>query len=685
MRPTLHVFILALLPVLFCQSGFGQTPTLTWDASQDLNGDSQWPAVEDPTRAWTLAGPAVAEFGDSEFPSAGVWFNSLSGTQGSLDGLGGSMQNVTWELVFRPGDLTGNHVLFETGGNGDGSVFVLQGSILEFRVQDANTAEQRIIATHTFAAGDESKFHHVVAAVTLGAAGANNVDLFVNAGAPVASLGATGALNDWAGGDAAGLGRVNGGIPTGQTGFDAFTGDVALLRYYQNIVMTEAQVQAKFDELSAGVLDDDDDGLPDFWEMQFFNNLDSGPDDDNDGDTLNNEDELAAGTDPSEADTDGDTIEDADELNAVPPTSPTLADTDGDGLDDAEEQALSTDPTDADSDDDGFGDGLEVAHGFDPDDGNDPQVGSGPTVVWVSENTDGSSPPSPDDSGWTELLALYGYVVERRDIRDLDVNQAALDEMNAADLVIVSRDTNSGNYSNTPAEVTAWNTTLTTPLIQLSPYITRSNRWLWYNSTTLPLAGSSEIAVTEIGHPIFRGIELDENDQFTIVQADLGEDVNVAGSLDAGNGTVIATDPTNGNVWISHWEEGVEFYTGSGQTAGGSRMFFGAGVFDNNPKGGENFTFDGEIAFLNAVGFMLGNSGPALRIEEFEYDQASQEFTLTWNSKEGADYGVFYSTDLITFDADIDDSILSQGETTSITFDHPPVETTDLFFRVIEN
>ena len=44
------------------------------------------------------------------------------------------------------------------------------------------------------------------------------------------------------------IGRLNGGIPTGQTGFDAFTGDIALLRYYQGTVMSQAQVQAKFDE-----------------------------------------------------------------------------------------------------------------------------------------------------------------------------------------------------------------------------------------------------------------------------------------------------------------------------------------------------------------------------------------------------------------------------------------------------
>ena len=675
--------------IIFLQSLFfsplllGQVPTLTWDASQDFNGDTQWPSSEDPSRVWSFAAPAVAEFGDTEFPGAGVWFNSVSGTQASLDGLGGSTQNVTWELIFRPVDFTGNHVIFETGGNGDGSAFVLQGSVLEFRVQDAALDEQRIIATHTFGAGDEAKFHHVVAAVTLGAGGVNQVELYVNAGPPVASLGATGALNDWAGSDGAALGRVSGTIPTGQTGFDAFAGDISLLRYYQNVVMTQAQVQAKFDELSSGVLDSEPDGLPDFWEMQFFGNLDSGPDDDNDNDNLTNAEELTAGTSPVLQDSDNDTINDDVELSSVPPTSPIKADTDDDGLDDAEEIALGTDPTDPDSDNDGFDDGLEVAHGFDPDDGNDPVVGTGPTIIWVTENTDASDAPSPDDLGWTKLLELYSYDVQRRDIRDLDVNQVALDEMNAADLVIISRDTNSGNYNTTPAEVTAWNTSLTKPLIHMSPFITRSNRWLWFNSTTLPLASSNEIAASDPAHPIFSGIPLDDVDQFTIIDA---EDVNLAGAIDAGNGTVLATDPGNGNVWISYWEEGVEFYTGSGQTTGAPRLFFGAGVVDNNPKGGENFTFEGELTYLNAVSFMLAGAQEAeLRIESIEYDQDTDQITLTWNSKEFANYGVFFSTDLVNFDADVDDAYPSEGETTSITFPNPFVGAPRMFFRVIEN
>ncbi|MGI9243280.1 MAG: hypothetical protein ACR2RV_20955 [Verrucomicrobiales bacterium] len=681
MKTPVSSLLVLLASLLSAPIALSQIPTLSWDASANLDGDNQWPAAEDAARSWTFATPASAQSGATDFPGAPVWFNSPSAVMASLDGAGGSTMNVSWELVFRPADLTGNHIIFETGGNGDGTAIVMQGADLEFRVQDAADDTQRVIAIHTFSAGDEEKFHHVVATVTLGLAGENEVQLFVNAGEPSVILGATGDLNDWAGGDAAGLGRINGGIPTGQTGFDAFTGDVAILNYYQAAVLTQEQVQMKFDELSTGVVDSEPDGLPDFWEMAYFGDLDALPGDDGDMDDLTNVDEFEAGTDPTMADSDGDGIDDADELNAVPPTSPTRADTDDDGLDDGDELALGTDPTDPDSDDDGFSDGLEVDNGTDPTDPNDPAAGNGATIIWVSENTDAASPPSPDDMGWNDLLAIQGYTVIRSDIRDLDLNQAALDTLNGADLVIISRDTNSGNYNNGGGEVEAWNTSVTVPLIQLSSFLVRNNRWFWFNNAANPVVGGSVMEAIEPAHPIFAGITLDANNQFEVIEE---EQVNVTGQLDAGNGTVIATDPSSGNVWIAHWEEGVEFYAGSGQTTGAQRLWFGAGVVDNDPKGGENFTTDGETAFLNAVNFMLGGATPELRVTEITYDQASDEISITWSSKPTATYSLFYSGDL-TLGFEENDSIPSDGESTTIVLPNPMPDADRLYFQVLEN
>jgi hypothetical protein len=54
------------------------------------------------------------------------------------------------------------------------------------------------------------------------------------------------------------------------------------------------------------LMDSDGDGLPDAWELKCFGDLTRGPDEDNDGDTLDNMLEHQAGTNPAQADSDGD-------------------------------------------------------------------------------------------------------------------------------------------------------------------------------------------------------------------------------------------------------------------------------------------------------------------------------------------------------------------------------------------
>ncbi|MFP6898992.1 MAG: hypothetical protein VCA38_20565 [Roseibacillus sp.] len=227
-------------------------------------------------------------------------------------------------------------------------------------------------------------------------------------------------------------------------------------------------------------------------------------------------------------------------------------------------------------------------------------------IVWITENTDAANPPSPDDVGWTDLLTANGHAVVRRDVRDLDVNPGAVTDLNAADLVIVSRDTNSGNYNNGGAggvEATAWNG-LTSPLILMSSYLARSSRWKWFNNTGNP-GHSGNMDVLDPGHAIFAGITLDANDEFTAIESG---NVNLTGSplASAGNATVLASAPNGGNIWIALFDAGVEFYAGSGQTPAATRMWFSGGITNNNPKGGENFNAGGETAFLNAVTFLTG-------------------------------------------------------------------------------
>ena len=232
---------------------------------------------------------------------------------------------------------------------------------------------------------------------------------------------------------------------------------------------------------------------------------------------------------------------------------------------------------------------------------------SGVDIIWVTENTDAANEPSPDDIGWTNLLEANGHTVSRRDIRNLDTDDATLAELEAADLVILSRDTNSGNYANNPAEIARWNG-LTTPLISMSAQLVRSpDRWLWLAAGVIAYNATLTIRVEVTSHPIFAGVALDGNNEFVI--ADVGR-TNPISTTTAGNGTVLATEPGTGYVWIAFWPANTDFFAGGPQRAGGPRVFFaaGAGVVDDNPKGGENFTAEGEQVFLNTVS-LLTNTG----------------------------------------------------------------------------
>jgi hypothetical protein len=102
---------------------------------------------------------------------------------------------------------------------------------------------------------------------------------------------------------------------------------------------------------SSGLVDTDNDGIPDVWETQVFH------------------------ADPDKADTDGDGYPDLVEIkNGYDPLDKKFnaklkdADFDKDGLADRMELLFGTDPTNVDSDSDGYKDGEEVKAGYDPAD-----------------------------------------------------------------------------------------------------------------------------------------------------------------------------------------------------------------------------------------------------------------------------------------------------------------------------
>jgi hypothetical protein len=107
---------------------------------------------------------------------------------------------------------------------------------------------------------------------------------------------------------------------------------------------------------------------------------------------------------------------------------------------------------------------------------------------------------------------------------------------------------------------------------------------------------------------------------------------------------------------------------------------------DLSGTGGVGNADEGFVLSLDLV-TAEGSLGGGTRFEIKEILKSVEDgmITLTWTSKENRTYGVYYGLDLSAFPSDIDDSIDSMGETTSLTFANPEPGEDDVFFRVVEN
>jgi len=219
---------------------------------------------------------------------------------------------------------------------------------------------------------------------------------------------------------------------------------------------------------------------------------------------------------------------------------------------------------------------------------------TGATVIWVSDNKGGDR----TDQDWIDLLVAEGYDVNldfsNQEARSLE--EGEIEALNAADLIIISRDTNSGDYDDGD-EPTQWNA-VTTPIIMQVAHIARSSRWRWLDTAdAIDEQPALEAVIPE--HPIFKGVSLDPNNQIDI----LTTVASFPGTIDPGNGTLIAK--SDAYAWIVEWEQGQEFYSGSGQIAGGNRLLFVSGGTPEPLDGVLNLTEEGVTMFLNAVKHMI--------------------------------------------------------------------------------
>ncbi len=237
-------------------------------------------------------------------------------------------------------------------------------------------------------------------------------------------------------------------------------------------------------------------------------------------------------------------------------------------------------------------------------------------VIWVSDRYEENGDGVADDVGWVDFLTSQGYTVDYREGPALGdgywrtLDNAKIAELNAADVIIVARSTDSGNYATDATEAAQWNG-ITAPMILTTPYFSRNNRWIWYNNTTLQEdSGTPTLVAQDPHHPIFQGIDLNAQDEVEIYDQSVGSaTVSLVGVLDNGNGSLIARAKTGNWTMIAEWQAGTPFYAGGAEIAAGKRMLFCGGTREGGGQGRGEFNLNeqGQKLLVNAIEYMVGN------------------------------------------------------------------------------
>ena len=210
------------------------------------------------------------------------------------------------------------------------------------------------------------------------------------------------------------------------------------------------------------------------------------------------------------------------------------------------------------------------------------------------------------DTEFIDVLENAGYnvVVKLAEYKGiLDASQLEL--ANNASLIIMSRNCFSGDYGGSEELAAQWNS-ISTPLLNLSVFSTRDNRWQWFNTSNVICAGDTlKVPASAASHPIYKGIETSGELK---IYTETGSDYIYTNN--DGNGKVLAYNSNQKGIFIEEWDAGKPFYDASAFTPAGKRVFFAAGGSDCGTAEGQttsayNLNATGKTIFLNIVDYMI--------------------------------------------------------------------------------
>ena len=409
--------------------------------------------------------------------------------------------------------------------------------------------------------------------------------------------------------------------------------------------------------------DADEDGLLDSWEVAFGLSPDddgsvdpnNGPDGDPDMDGLTNLEELNAGLEPDNDDFDMDGLLDGVETNTGTyvdatdtGTDPKNADTDRDGLADGVEDGggifvsasqPGTDPNNSDTDGDKQSDGFKITNSTDP---NDPNSKSVVATVTLIDGLLGGDLTDPEDDG------VDGETI----FADGDNPQTAGENFNWISIT-ANAEEYFGNFGGSEGSFDVFDN-----------QIGGGQNKLCCGGEPVEITVQFEVAVSLTHITLTSSNDTPGRDPL---------DFEIQGSND---GTVFET------IYARADDESIW---------GGARDLTAQ---IDLPSPSDAYEYIRYAVTRTGIGVhaiseieYFGETGPVapLQITSIDFNPATNEVTLTWNSRDNRTYSVFTSGDMTGFSEDIDDSIASGGEVTSFTFALSNPIDVRRFFRVVEN
>ena len=219
----------------------GELPVanLLYNADSDSDGNNVWEDSLNGVRNWSLDSGVVRQSVVSGYNLTHAYtFNGNGGEMASIDDFdsAATRASASFEFWVRPTELSGEHILFETGATSYGLSVTVSSGEIQLAVIDIGASESlsNVIAQKSIST---EEFSHIVAVVDYQS---NQLSIYINGQLAAQAVNYS---SDWAGGNNSGLGRTESKV--NRSGLSPFTGEMHMFSFYKK-ALSSSEVSQLF-------------------------------------------------------------------------------------------------------------------------------------------------------------------------------------------------------------------------------------------------------------------------------------------------------------------------------------------------------------------------------------------------------------------------------------------------------